>query len=200
MTYNPEKILDHVDQAQAKLLEQFQDKPLLLALLASYIRRIQRLENAVWEVIEIRGIDASEGVGLDAIGVIVGRPRLGLEDIEYRISLKAQIRINRSSGTPEDMIDVTTLSLPDGFDFTYQEFYPATIWIDIIDVITVNPLVIFDNLTRAKPGGVRLIFSYSTDEDAFTFSDDNPTASTTQGFADDISGNTGGFLIDVFQK
>jgi hypothetical protein len=200
MTYDPQKITNHADQGVDKFLEQFKGEPALDALARSYLNRIQELEDAIWEVILIRGIDASEGVGLDAIGNIVGRKRLGLGDIDYRVALKAQIRINRSSGTPEDMIAVTALSVSPVQDFTYQEAYPATVVIEALGAMTFSILVLFDNLLRTKPGGVRLLLEYSEAalDASFTFSDDDTTMTDTgKGWGDDTDPLTGGVFIDV---
>lgn len=202
MAYDPQKITDHADQGVFKFLEQFKDKPSLEALARSYLNRIQELEDAIWEVLLIRGIDLSEGVNLDSIGVIVGRPRLGLGDSDYRIALRAQIRINRSSGTPEDMIAVTGLSIPAGQSFTFAEAYPATVVIEVLGQSIFNMLVLLDNLIRTKAGGVRLLLEYSLNpiDNNFTFSDDDTTmADVNRGFGNDLDPSVGGYLIDVLE-
>jgi hypothetical protein len=199
MTYAPQKITDHADQGVFKFLEQFKEQPALEALARSYLNRIQELEDAIWEVILIRGIEESEGVNLDAIGNIVGRPRLGLGDVDYRVALRAQIRINRSSGTPEDMIAVTKLSITANQLFTFAEAIPATVVIEILDQVLFNILVLFDNLLRTKAGGVRLYLLYSTVpiDDDFTFSeDDTATVDGIKGWSND-AGSSGGHWIDA---
>lgn len=200
MAYTPSKTTDHTERGLTKFLEQFKGQPILSALLRSYLNRVQELEDAIWEVILIRGIDESEGVNLDAIGGIVGRPRLGLGDVDYRVALRAQIRINRSSGTPEDMIVVTGLSITAGESFTFEEAFPATVVIEVLGVAVFNILVLYDNLLRTKAGGVRLILEYSLNPtaDNFTFSDDDTTPSDTlRGWGDDSPVTLGGYWIDV---
>ena len=201
--YNLQKIIDHADQGIAKFLEQFKDKANLEALARSYLNRIQELENAIWEVINIRGIEESEGVGLDAIGRIVGRPRLALVDADYRIALRAQIRINRSSGTPEDMLAVTGLSIPAGNDCEYGEAYPATEIISVLGQSTFNLLVLLDNLIRAKTGGVKLFLEYSPGPDGETFlwsDDDSEPDDTIHGGADDSPETIGGYVSDYLES
>lgn len=46
------------------------------------------------------------GVQLDRIGRLVGQPRSGTDDEHYRYYLRARIRANKSSGTPEEIIAV----------------------------------------------------------------------------------------------
>lgn len=195
MSYDPQKTTTHVEDGLEQFLEQFKDKPLINALLASYLKRIQKLEDAIWEVILIRGIEESEGVNLDVIGKIVGRPRLGLVDIDYRVALRAQIRINRSSGTPEDLIAVTRLSTA-GQSFVYNEAYPATVIIEVLGIPAYDILVLYDNLLRTKAGGVRLILEYALDLTPFTWSDDDTSpADTALGWGDDGNPAIGGEWI-----
>lgn len=202
MTYNPTQSTDHARRGLAKFLEQFKDKAKLNAFARSYLDRIQEAEDALWEILTIRGIDASSGIGLDMIGNLVKRKRLGLEDDDYKIALKAQIRINRSSGTPEDLITVTGLSVPAGQDFSYDESYPAGVVIEILEEAAFNVNMLLDNLIRTKAGGIRLLLYYwPFAGPAFTFSeDDTDTADPDHGFGDDEDESIGGYLIDVLTR
>lgn len=194
---------DHEERARAKLLDQFQDKAYLEAVLRAFIFQVQRLEDCAWEVILLRNIDTGEGVQLDAIGRIVGRSRLGLDDPDYRIALRAQIRINRSSGRPEDLIDVTRLSIPAGFTFTYDEPGTAVIAVEIVEEVTFNILVLIGNLIRAKAGGVRLFLDYTSSprEDTFTFAPYSVGApdvtDLTRGFGNEGDTDLGGDFATV---
>jgi hypothetical protein len=204
MPYDITQSPDHADRGVAKFLEQFKNDPGLDAVTRSYLNRVQELENAIWEVILIRGIDLSEGVGLDVIGRVVGRARLGLIDSDYRIALRAQIRINRSSGTPEDLIAVAVLSMPAGFTFSYDEFPTATIVVHVNEQVGFNIQVLFDNLNRTRAGGVRLLLEYpSIDADtAFAFSNVSATSDPLKGFGDAVTPlpSVGGYLISVISS
>lgn len=201
-----DKIKDFPDRGIARFLEQFKNSPFFAALTRSYLNRVQELEDAIWEVILIRGIESSEGVNLDTIGKIVGRPRFGLIDSDYRVALRAEIRINRSAGTTIDVIDVGVLSIPVGFTFTYDEVPTATIIITVAatlpaDPITFDPLVLFGNLVRTKAAGVRLqliVFTVGTDN-AFQFSDGTVDGtSATHGFSAAPDDTTGGAWVDYY--
>lgn len=207
MSYDIAQSTDHGDRAVAKFLEQFKGQPYLDAVARSYLNRVQELENAIWEVLLIRGIDLSEGVGLDAIGRVVGRYRLGLDDIDYRIALRGQIRINRSSGTAEDVIAVGVLSLPAGFTFSFDEVGTAILRVHVDQTVGFNPLVLFDNLNRTRAGGVRLLLEYLpsavTPDNAFTLSDSTSvTNNPALGLGDAANPlpAVGGFLITVIQS
>lgn len=184
--YNPQRELNHLGSGLAKLLSQFQNKPNIAGVLQSYLNRIQEWEDAIWEVIYKRNIDNGEGAQLDIIGRIVLRGRGLLNDDNYRIALRCQIRINKSCGTPEDMIDVAQLSQVG--PFTFDEYYPATEIIDLTDPVDFDLDVLWSNLHQAKAGGVRLQLIYSLDDmsNRFTLDDAGATLGLppSRGFAD----------------
>lgn len=201
MAYTPTRETDHVRKGLDRFLEQFKGKPVFEAILTACLTQVQKLEDAIWEVIMIRGIELSEGVGLDAIGRIVGRARLGLEDSDYRVALRAQIRINRSSGTPNDLIEVTDLSLPQtGFTAEYGEEYPAAVLITVNEQVTFLISVMFDNLIRTKAGGVRLFLFYTPSDPANIFQfapDTSGTVDSSTGFGDVLDSGSGGHLVSM---
>ena len=208
MTYQILPIKDHAKQGLAKLLEQFKNKAVLAAWLKSYLNRIQEFEDACNEVINIRGIEASEGVNLDNLGKIVGKARLGLSDEMYRFALRAQIRINRSSGTPEDLIEVTRLTLdPSRTDlrFSYREGFPKQNLIEVWGVLTDSAVdfaqLLLSNLVHAKSGGSRVLLQYGghPSSNCFTLSTDDTTIfDHSQGLGDDTN-TDGGYLTDVLE-
>lgn len=195
----PTYIPNHAGLGLGLLLEQFKGSPYMRAILASYLNRAQELEDAILEVYVIRGIDASEGVNLDTIGRLVLRYRLGLVDVEYRVALKVEILINRSSGTPDELLKITRLSAGLGPTITYQEAYQATVLIHLDNLNSTQIPTIFDSLFRAKCGGVRLILTWVDDNtpNAFTFAPGtSAVADTAHGWSDDVTAPTmGGYWI-----
>lgn len=208
MAYDPVQSKDHLERGLPRLLEQFKEKGKLTALLTSYLKQIQFLEDCVWEVVFARTIETATGILLDHIGAIVGRKRFGLNDVDYRIAIRAQIRINRSSGRPEDVIAVANLSVPIGYTVEYNEFYPASIQVDIIEIVTFTVRVLIDNLRAAKAGGVRLnvVYTYAEPSETFTLAsgvdvDGNPIVayetSALLGFGSTTDATLGGKLASV---
>lgn len=185
MPYAPLARTDHIQRGLSRLIAQFQEKPRIDALIRPWLRQIQRLENAAWEVINLRGIDDREGVGLDLLGAIVGRGRSGLSDEDYRLAIRAQIRINRSSGSTEDVIAVGILSLPDGTYWEYSEQYPAGILVTLPSP-TLNPSILFESLRRAKLGGVRLQLIWGPPQlnSWLILSNNTNSVDTAHGFGD----------------
>lgn len=199
--YTAAQSTDHVARGLSRLLQQYKSSPYMVGLATSYLNRIQELENACWEVILYRLLPNASGAQLDTLGRIVGRGRGSLSDANYFLAIQAEIRINRSCGTPEDMIAIAILSLPMGDVFTYAEAYPAVALFSVITPETMTNInLLFQSLTRGKPGGVKLMLSYLTTAagGSFTFSPYSaPVASTVQGFSDYYHPGTGGFFAGV---
>jgi hypothetical protein len=162
-------VTDHGEDAASKLLEQFKDKPRILALLQSYVTQIQALEDVFWDMFTKRWIDGGEGVQLDVVGRIVGEKRQGSEDEEYRAFLRARIRVNRSVGLMADMVKIVALIQGDDLPVAAWEYFPHAIRLEPEGAVTVDPVRVGRMLADAKPGGVALSFVYSMAERANTF-------------------------------
>lgn len=163
-----EHITDHDAQAKARLISQYKKATVFKAWLSTLITRIQILEDAIWSVITQRTIDGV-GIVLDNIGKILNRPRGGLSDDDYRIALRAEIAILRSTGNGDDLFTVGELSLPPGYDFTLTDLGNAALRVSIVEPVAFDVHVLFQNMTRAKQGGVKLLFEFivSPETDAF---------------------------------
>lgn len=206
MTYEPKREHDHEGAGLSKLLEQYQRAERLRALLAPWLRQIQALEDAAWELLRKRFDHTGEGVLLDRLGKIIGaRPRAGLSDPEYLIVLQAQIVANRASGRPNDVMGVLRLTLASGFVYSYRDEYPAAFSLDLQDDIVSFLPVLRSILRQLKPAGVRLFAIYRpedvTHETDFRFGDaltpDDPDAFSPHGFGDN-GGMLGGRLVSAF--
>lgn len=189
MSYQPEKRTDHTERGPTRLIEQFRRKPILTALLSSYLARVQDLENAAWELILSRSIEAGEGETLDMIGRIVQAPPRGiLLDDAFRIVLRARIAILLSRGRPEDIVKVVRLSLPVAKRpyFRVREYSVATFLVDILTGVTWNIALAFANANQTRAGGVRLLMRYPTTDTAhtFTLTDSYPVRTMTTGLTD----------------
>lgn len=155
------KNTQYVSQALARLLMQFKGKPRLEALVTSWITPFQELEDAAFEVHLERTIDAAVGVQLEGIGDIVGFPKNGLSDTNYRQFIKAKIRVNRSNGLPGDLILIVTIILGVTPCILLTEYHPAAIEVEAIVPVTVPAQFIIDFLEDAAAAGVDVSFIYS---------------------------------------
>lgn len=183
-------------EALANLIEVLKGKPNLSVLASAFLDQLQDVENASFELIDERTIDASVGIQLDRLGQIIGLARGGLSDDDYRSRLKAQIKINRSSGTVEELLEILALLETQTLELTQSP--PAGFTITVIQP-TADPDLLALIIRDAKAGGVGgdLHITLSPDSEVFRFATgDTEEASTTQGHGND-GGTTGGKFADV---
>lgn len=145
----------------ALLLQVFKGRPKLQSLLCSYLERISELELAIEQVRTLRDLDSAVGEQLDVLGRIVGEGREGRVDDDYRRFLRVRILINKSTGTPEELIAATEL-VTQADDVTFDEEFPAGVTITAVgggavaDGGKVNEV-----LQLMKPAGVSLLYVFS---------------------------------------
>lgn len=94
----PAKIIDHAAQAVGNLLSQFRNSARLQELITIFCAEIQSLENLYHELYDECTLETAVGVQLDMEGKIVGWPRMGLSDDDYRAMIKVAIVINQTDG------------------------------------------------------------------------------------------------------
>ena len=85
----------------------------IVKMLRVLLQPTQDLEDVLQALRTQRSIDAAVGAQLDMIGAIVGQPRNGMTDDDYRIYCRARIATNRSGGSYEDLIKISLLVLND---------------------------------------------------------------------------------------
>lgn len=143
-------ITTHAADAKARLLQQFKDKARFQALLDAINVEVQRYEDEVMDLSDVLDIDAMGGVNLDNIGDIVGQPREGRSDADYRVAIREKIRRNVSSGTPDQVIQ--TFDFITGSTATdYDEDYPAGY---VIYGNGSQPASLLDSMKAASPAAI----------------------------------------------
>jgi hypothetical protein len=105
---------NHVDEGVDLLLEQFK-KPLksnpnnptrLVSLLRTLLCPVQDLENMMVNFAHNIRLNVAVGVALDNLGGIAGISRGVMDDVFYRMRIRAQQIINHSNGRYEDMYNL----------------------------------------------------------------------------------------------
>lgn len=166
------KIEDHAEQAKENTISQYQELPRIQAVLRSYAVQVQLTENMQWDVLLSYLLDHVEGARLDTIGKVVGQPRKGADDTQYRIYILARIRVNRSNGLPADIVGLMIL-LFEGTEHSYNPYWPASFFIEVmgLDIDSVDPRILAELFDEAALGGVRttIHFSELSSDEAFTF-------------------------------
>ena len=181
--------LDHAGKMLARLAEEFR-KPRIAAVLTGEAAQYQAIEDAYWQLLTEFGVDTATGHALDVLGRIVGEPRQGALDADYRLRVRARIRVNRSDGTIEDIIEVVRLLigsvlLPSA-TIKLTEYYPAAFVLRITGlVISATQALIYSSfIKQARGAGIGSGFGWqeTADADAFVTATSSPlTVATLAG-------------------
>lgn len=157
------KITDHTGIGLARLITQYKGKPRMTALLTSYLIEVQAIEDAAFQVIDAT-IDTATGHALTQWGKIVGQVNPGLSDENYRVLIRARIRVNRSDGRPRDLIEILELvavsigETPAEIRFVFGN----AAWILYLDsdIGTIDGDLVYELLEDADGAGIYGTFVY----------------------------------------
>lgn len=134
-------------------------------LLACLCAPAQGIENALAQLLTQRTLDTAAGANLDVIGAIVGQPRNGLVDDDYRRYVRARIATNNSNGTTNNLIHIVKLILnitATGKIFV-RAVQNATFILEVRDraVTEAESRAMHDMLCAATSAGIRIVIVYS---------------------------------------
>lgn len=189
----------HAAEGLALLTAALRGKPVMTALLTSWLDEVQAVEDALWSLYGL-GIDESSDAALDQIGVVLGHPRPdGLSDALHRRVLHAVVIALRSSGTGDDLLRATH-ALLDSWAFALTEAFPATVLIEPTAHPDVPAAVIHAVLRRVRSGGVGLQVIDVPSGDLFTLSShvELEESDVARGFSD-TDRAAGGLLVGVIE-
>ena len=170
--------------------------PNVNGILKALLGPIQDAEDMAIATVTLRQFANAVGDPLDKWGSIVGEPRLGRSDADYRVAILIRISVNDSQGKVEDILGIATLAFGAGL-FTYKDSstFPATWELTALDAYGFP--YISQDFHDAKAAGTRGVIVHSTptsSADKFVF------GSAYGGGAGRGSGSSygGGFVsIDV---
>lgn len=165
---------DHVDDALALLVQQFQDKARLRSVLGALATQVQALEDVLWDLHVERRLARATGAQLDGIGRLVDLSREGLAEETYRRYLRAQILLLRCNGTPEDLIAVVSALVGSHVGVRLDEYRGALTALGLRGALGNG--VVDDAVTvirKAKPAGVRVLVEASEASGGFVFDSDD---------------------------
>lgn len=149
-------ISQHEEIAALKLAPAFWGKPFVVALLSSFMREIQALEDTLWEMLELRTVDGGDLPRLKVIGKLVGQPRLRFELEDYRLLIRARALANVSRGRASDMFGVLEVLLGPG-QYTLVEGGEATLYLTALQPIDETGVaLIAEVLPDTRSAGVGL--------------------------------------------
>ncbi len=81
---NEFQYVEYLEEAFARVTEQFKDKPIFEKYLRLLISEQATLQSQIQKLMQLRSIDTAAGKQLDIIGEIVGRPRGLITSSEYK--------------------------------------------------------------------------------------------------------------------
>lgn len=116
---------EQVNLALSRLLEQFKGKPRIEGVVRSYVKQLDNLEDAYFDLLNERSISTAIGSQLDILGALVNEKRLGRSDTVYRLAILTRIGINNSEGTPNQIMSLLK-SLTQGTKIKMWEHYPVS--------------------------------------------------------------------------
>lgn len=186
---------NHIEQAQARLLFEYQDAVNLNNFIAAIVTPIQTIESVLADMNNFRSLTTAYGQQLDNIGKIVGIGRAaGQSDSSYLLSIYGQIGVNRSDGLIEDVI-AAFLIYTGATDCAVYEFYPAQ-----FEIVTSFTFASMQAETQAQAfiqtvAGVGVYFSgFNSTPPIVEFSFDGPQVGyKSAGFGDLNDASIGGF-------
>lgn len=153
------KLENHKEQALARFTEQYVDAENLKNLVKLSADRTQLLEEAIWDLLTLRTLEASFGKQLDLLGEIFGERRLSRSDSEYRDAIFLRIALNRSSGDPETILAFLK-SLSGADTIILKETFPASLEIFVSEELSIGIIEQIRSITAVSIGS---IFISSTD-------------------------------------
>lgn len=111
MSHPEEHILvlepDHASRALELLLWQDKGRPRIEALVRAFAAGAQAQEHLVWAVIiGATTVQGAEGVNLDRWGAVVGEPRGGLDDEQFRTFIDLRIIVNTRHPSEDAMYEL----------------------------------------------------------------------------------------------
>lgn len=150
-------------------------KPRFLALQASYSRQLQALEDALWQLYIGSMLPDATGALLDQLGALVLQPRENRDDDTYRLWIRAKALVLRSSGRPEELLQIAKLVLPASVRPVMVMQYPAALEIRLEGALDTGADVAA-LLLAAAAAGVRLLVSYTSSPSPFRYPADGVDA------------------------
>lgn len=101
---------DDADEVADLILSEYLESPLLLDLVRSYRNAVASRDATAVSVYEdVLDVGRAVGVWLDLLGRVVGEPRDGRDDIDYRRGIRVRVLVNRANGRVAELAKIARL-------------------------------------------------------------------------------------------
>lgn len=168
----PPYIFDHIDQRLARLVSELANAEGIPSLVRMFGEELQELEDSLYNLIVERLLTTSQGAQLDQWGDLVGEPRSGLTDGEYRAFIGARIATNNSNGTVDEMTYIlSVLGRAVGVTM-YHPLYPAGMYFSYVTDTPISATTatrLHAQMLEAAPAGVDIAFIVEAEPGYFGF-------------------------------
>lgn len=182
-----EKIESYYEEVvKPNMLWQFEESQRIQAYFHAGAEACQIFEDEVDELYSALRFSQAEGKNLDIWGLLVGEPRSGLEDDDYRRFIRARVRTNLSVGTEEEILEIWKL-VTDSEDVHSVAGFPAAYTLTaVMDAVPTGSLAsrISRFMRLSKPLGVDI--NIGIGEPGYFGFDGNPDAG---GFGSPFGGS-----------
>lgn len=178
---------NHSEHGVLKFAAPFWGKPRWAALFVAIGRQIQEVEDALCAVIDSRALDNATGAQLALLGKLVGQADPGLGEAVFKNLIRVRIRINRSEGGRDDLIEVLQLLGIPLAQRTITDSPPAKLLVKFTGVLPLPIVLLTQLMNDTVAGGVGVVVLYE------------PGASALDGFAYTNASLSGG-VNDVFSN
>jgi len=177
---NITKIETHSQDAQNRLLYQYQNSDNLKSLIDIIGQRAQDIEDTIYQLFRRLNIDLQTGIQLDKIGDIVGQDRYGFSDEIYRLFLKARVGKNVSESDSERIIAVWKL-ITQSDEIHLVEAFPGEVDLYYDTEMEANlAIYAFDLIQDVVGAGINVGYIAVTDQErGFSF---ESTKNNRKGF------------------
>lgn len=125
---------------------------------------MQSLRDTLQTMLTDRRIDTAIGAQLDVLGKIVGQPRNGLVDADYRRYIRARILTNKSNGRISEVIRIAKLiTAEEAPRIKVENDGVAALVVNLEDVPISRDLaaIVQEFMLQAVGGGVRVYVRYT---------------------------------------
>ena len=154
------KEIDHSEKAVGRVTDEL-SKENFEKFVEVFTESSQEIEVAFQDIAVQKDIDTASGIWLDYLGKLLGVTRKSQTDEEYRVSLKVQVAINTSDGTPS-VIQETVKLFTNATSVRYREIsriFPgfSTTFNLFVDFEMNGREELYDLVQKIKPVGTQAI-------------------------------------------
>lgn len=194
----------HAAEGNALLSSRFQPLPKIAGLVKACMLKFQAKENDFWSLLNgLQLANAPMGGGpwdiYDKLASLVGVPggRLGRNDADLVQAIKVQIRINRSDGLAEDIIQIAAL-VASGAQYREGDSHGA-FEVALVPTTASIALALVRYLDAAKTAGSYGTLRYATSVGPWsTLGSTGGNPAGSHGFAS-VSGGTSSFELAALE-